>query len=324
VRTLFVASSGGHLKQLHRLRPRFPLSPDAETRWATYDSPQSRSMLAGQDVLYVPYQRARDAPNLARNLVAGYRLMREWRPDVIVSTGSQIAVSFMLPGRAHGVPCHFIESAARSTAPSLTGRILRQVPGVQMYTQYPRNARWPWRYGGSVFEGFRTDERQPTGDPTRFVVTAGTFRGYGFRRLFEQLVPMLPPGSEVLWQVGDTDTSGLGIDSRESVPAHELDAAMREADVVIAHAGVGSALGALEAGKTPILVPRRVHRNEHVDDHQVQIAEELAARGLAIHREVEDLTWEDVLSAASREVSDMDDPVPFFLAGSESDAALVA
>ena len=43
-------------------------------------------------------------------------------------------------------------------------------------------------------------------------------------------------------------------------------AATAAADVVISHAGVGSALTALRCGKRPILVPREAARGEHVDD----------------------------------------------------------
>jgi UDP-N-acetylglucosamine transferase subunit ALG13 len=286
-------------------------------RWVTFDSAQSRSLLADEDAVFVRYQQARDAPNLVRNLVVGEKLMRSWRPDHIISTGSQIAVAFMVPGRAHGVTGHFIESAARSQYPSLTARILRRVPGVHLYTQYPRNARWPWRYGGSVFEGFESEDGGARGAPSRFVVTAGTFKGFGFRRLFDRLVGLLPADAEVLWQVGDTDVTGLGIDAHHSVPANILDDAMRQADVVLAHAGVGSALAALEAGKVPVLVPRRLARAEHVDDHQVQIADELASRGLAIHTEVDDLTWHHLEAASRRSVRVMEHPPPFILAGLE-------
>ena len=62
----------------------------------------------------------------------------------------------------------------------------------------------------------------------------------------------------MLWQTGDTDTSALGIDGYHAIPERELTQAMQEADVVVAHAGVGTALAALEVGKCPVLVPRRL------------------------------------------------------------------
>ncbi|WP_369406235.1 glycosyltransferase [Blastococcus aurantiacus] len=130
------------------------------------------------------------------------------------------------------------------------------------------------------------------------VVTLGTIQGYGFRRLLERLVTIIPADCDVLWQTGESDVDGLPITAHPYLPQHELHSAMAQADAVIAHAGIGSALGALNAGRRPILVPRRSAYAEHVDDHQLQIARELHGRDLALYREALDLSWEDVRSAA--------------------------
>jgi UDP-N-acetylglucosamine transferase subunit ALG13 len=140
-------------------------------------------------------------------------------------------------------------------------------------------------------------------------------RTYGFRRLLDRLVEVLPAGVEVLWQTGCTDVSGLPIASREAVPADELHQAMREADVVVTHAGTGSALAALEAGKLPILVPRSHAHGEHVDDHQHQTATELSARRLALGVQVERLGRADLVTAASFQIERRAQQLPFRLAG---------
>jgi UDP-N-acetylglucosamine transferase subunit ALG13 len=57
---------------------------------------------------------------------------------------------------------------------------------------------------------------------------------------------------------------------------------MRSAEVVISHAGVGSTVTAIRAGKKPVVVPRLARFGEHVDDHQLQLAERLAQRELAL------------------------------------------
>ena len=100
---------------------------------------------------------------------------------------------------------------------------------------------------------------------------------------------------------------------QEAVPAEELHKAMREADVVVTHAGTGSALAALEAGKLPILVPRSHAAGEHVDDHQQQTASELSARRLAIGVEAERLSRSDLVTAASFQIERRSQPLPFDL-----------
>lgn len=52
------------------------------------------------------------------------------------------------------------------------------------------------------------------------------------------------------------------------------------ADVVVTHAGVGSILMAVKSGHVPVVMPRLKRRGEHVDDHQLELAERMAARGL--------------------------------------------
>src|SRR6476646_2548813 len=122
-RTLLVASTGGHLEQLMRLRDRFrPLSNGV--RWVTSDEPQSRSLLAGQDVYHLRYVPPRRADLVLANSPATYRLLKHGRYDRVVSTGAAMALSVLLMARARGIPCHWIESSARATGPSLTGRIV--------------------------------------------------------------------------------------------------------------------------------------------------------------------------------------------------------
>jgi UDP-N-acetylglucosamine transferase subunit ALG13 len=181
---------------------------------------------------------------------------------------------------------------------------------VRLYTQYPSWADERWRYRGSVFDSFEPADEQPADRIANVVVTLGTFKDYGFERLVRRLLEVLPPEADVLWQTGDTDTSGLGVDGHHAIPERELSDAMREADVVVAHAGVGTALAALEVGKRPLLVPRRLAHGEHVDDHQIQIAEELTRRGLALTAEADALGHHDLLAAAAGRVATVAEDPP--------------
>lgn len=295
---LLVASIGGHLTQLHQLRPRLT---DGPVRWVTNDSPQSRSLLAGEDVEWVPYVAPRDWLTAMRMIPRARRLVKRDDVDLVISTGSAIAVPFLTVAALGGRRTFYIESATRADGPSLTGKLLARVPRVQLRTQSPIWAGKRWKFVGSVFEGWTTAPTQC--DAVRSVVVSlGTMKGHQFRALVDRIHAIMPPGTHVLWQVGATDVADLPIAARAGVPADELRDAMERADVVIAHAGTGIALSAMEAGKCPVLVPRRASRGEHVDDHQLQTARRLASSGLAITAEVDELTWDDVLRAARTQV----------------------
>jgi UDP-N-acetylglucosamine transferase subunit ALG13 len=312
--SLLVTSVGGHLTQLKRLLPSM-CQLDAQRTWVTFDTPQSRSMLAGEDVIYLDYTRPRDVKNVLRHTLTARRLFSGSHPfSTVISTGSGIALSFLPLGRLRGASCHYIESFTRSSGPSLTGRLLSHVPGISLYAQFPGWATEPWSYAGSVFDTFAAGE--PTHARTEIrtaVVTLGTMQDYQFRALVERSIDVLGPSVEVLWQVGCTDVSGLPIDAHSQIPAHELASAIEAADVVIAHAGCGSAIAALEAGKKPVLIARRESHGENVDDHQALLADELARRELAIVRGVDDLTSADLRLAASSHVRCDERPPPFRL-----------
>ena len=293
------------------LWPRFQL--DDDPLWVTFDTGLSRSLLSEQPHVFAPVAQPRDLVGTLRGGRLGAGIFREHQITRVISTGATPAVSIFPLARLRRIPCHYIESAARSAGPSLSARIVKTLPGVNLYTQYPTWAGGRWHYVGSVFDGYRVGERnaEAPDQPQRVVVTLGTQENYGFRRLVERLIMVLPPTAEVLWQAGATDVTGLDIAARDKVPAAELEAAIAKADLVVAHSGTGSALTAFDAGKCPILVPRLARFGEHVDDHQLQIAAELHQRGLALNCPVDDLDADVITDAMARTVEIVSNPPRF-------------
>lgn len=302
---------------MFRLRHRF-LEPSTAVEWATFEDQQSRSLLRGETVNYVPYIAPRDYRAVLTGMRPAGALLGSGRFDRVVSTGSGIALSFLPQARLRGLACHYIESAARADGPSVTGKILARVPGIHLYTQYPAwsDGRWPYR--GSLFDGYTVVERpEPAPAPKRVVVTLGTMRNYGFRRAVASVAAVLSEvaaaDAEVLWQVGFTESADLVDDPHSMVPFDELQEAVARADLVIAHAGIGSALMALDRGQCPVLLPRRSAFDEHIDDHQLMIAGELDRRGLAVSRDPDALTADDLRTAMNRSVVSATEQQPFAL-----------
>ena len=63
---------------------------------------------------------------------------------------------------------------------------------------------------------------------------------------------------------------------------------IRQASVVITHAGAGSTLVCIQQGKYPVIVPRLARFGEIVDDHQIPFARRLSESNVALA--VEDMT----------------------------------
>jgi UDP-N-acetylglucosamine--N-acetylmuramyl-(pentapeptide) pyrophosphoryl-undecaprenol N-acetylglucosamine transferase len=317
--TLFVSTTGGHLAELDSLARRVPAGEDA--LWVTHDTEQSRTVLAGREVHFVPYVAVRSISDVLRCLPDAGRLRRRGVTQAF-STGSGIALGYLPYLAARGVECHYVESAARVTGPSLTGRVLQHVPAVRCYTQYPVWADRRWSYGGNEFDSFAPAPRvHDPGDVVRVVVTVGTASEFPFRRLVDTLRPLLAPSGalaaatgrpvEVLWQTGCTPAPGLT--TTPFLKPDELAAACRAADVVVCHAGLGSAVAALDAGRMPVLAVRRRAFGEAGEDHQAELAAELGRRGLGLAREADVVVLDDLLTALGTSVAAVEHPRPFAL-----------
>jgi UDP-N-acetylglucosamine transferase subunit ALG13 len=311
---LFAASNGGHLAQLYELAGRIGGSAAGRV-WVSFDCEQSRTLLEREEKIFVPYIAERDVGGVLRVAREARKIMGA-RPsiDTVVSTGSGIALAFLPYAAARGIAAHYIESAARVSRPSLTGRLVQHIPGISLYRQYPHVARGRWKFGGSVFDGFEATQGGPT-KVRRVLVTVGTDKP--FRRLIEAVAAILPDDVEVLWQTGHTPLDGLALEGRPFVPTSLLEQAAKRADVVVAHAGCGSVLMALAAGKCPVLVARNPDCGEVVDSHQIEIARWMSERGLAICKQPGDLSFADLELAASRAVVRSSDLAPFQLRRSQ-------
>ena len=308
--TLLVATVGGHLVELVDIARRLPDDGDGVQVWATQDHPQSRSLLANEpNVVFVPKVTPRDVAGILRNLPVAHRLMHEWHFTRVISTGSATALGYLPYLALRGVPTHYVDSATRIDGDSETAKVLKRVPRIHMYTQWQHLAQGKVHYGGAVFDGFAPGTRDNPPPIRHAVVTLGTML-MPFPRLLEVLIPMLGPGGElerrqgvpveVLWQTGSTPVDGLDIDAQPMIPGADLEAAIGAADLVVGHAGVGSSLTSLIAGKCPVLVPRHASAGEIVDDHQDLFARELERRDIAIRRSPDDLTVDDLILASTR------------------------
>lgn len=85
------------------------------------------------------------------NLFEAWRILRKERPNVILSTGASPAVPFAVVGRLFGTRCIYVESLARITSPSLTGRIMYWLADRFFYQSQALAKYFPkGEYGGSL------------------------------------------------------------------------------------------------------------------------------------------------------------------------------
>lgn len=302
-KALMICSTGGHLTELLRIESRVGAHDDS--LWVTFDTEQSRQQLEGRRVHHLPYVGPRDLKGTIRALPPLTRILRHEKFDAAISTGAAIATAALPLARLHGVPSTYVESVARVHGPSTTGRMLERVGGVDVRTQHPSWAKGRWHAHPSILADYRSEQRQVAKDPLRVFITLGTIRGYRFDSIIDAFLATGMANQDTIWQLGETHRAdALPGSVHDYLSPDDFAAAAASADVVISHAGVGTLLELLDMGIFPIQAVRRANRNEHVDDHQVEIGELVNTTGIGLAVEGPDLTEATIRLAAARRIVD--------------------
>ncbi|GMV99492.1 MAG: hypothetical protein AMXMBFR84_06310 [Candidatus Hydrogenedentota bacterium] len=110
-------------------------------------------------------------------------------------------------------------------------------------------------------------------------VTVGTMF-LDFARLIRKMDDIAQStGERIICQIGMGETVPVHCEHFRFKPRQEIVALQREARVIVAHAGIGCVIEAMQASRPLIVVPRLKKHNEHMDDHQLDLAQAVARRG---------------------------------------------
>lgn len=82
---------------------------------------------------------------------------------------------------------------------------------------------------------------------------------------------------QIIAQTGAGRRDYAAIECQANFAQDKFLAMFKAADIVVAHAGMGSILTAAELGKAIVIVPRRADLGEHRNDHQIATADKMAA-----------------------------------------------
>jgi exopolysaccharide biosynthesis glucuronosyltransferase PssE len=89
------------------------------------------------------------------------------------------------------------------------------------------------------------------------------------------------PEQPIFGQIADPGPAGFrpkNIDWVADLDPAEFEARFRAASHIVGHAGMGTIIGALGAGKPLLVMPRRAHLGEQRNDHQFATVQRLCAR----------------------------------------------
>lgn len=111
------------------------------------------------------------------------------------------------------------------------------------------------------------------------------FVSVGTQLAFDRLIAAVDawagalPGREAFAQIGLSRLRPRHIEHAPFISPQEYAERMMAADAIVAHAGIGTILTALEIGKPLLVMPRRAALGEHRNDHQLATARRFAELG---------------------------------------------
>ncbi len=127
MKILIPTSPGGHLKQSLILAKK--LNKRNAIVFATYYTPVARKLLSGFRSRFVT-EPGLGLTSLPRKIMLAFQallMMIKENPDVIITTGSDVPVSFCYIGKLMGKKIIFIESWSRVKTPSKSGKLIYHI-----------------------------------------------------------------------------------------------------------------------------------------------------------------------------------------------------
>lgn len=284
LRVCLAASGGGHVRQLL----------DLERAWRPYDyfflsekTPLSDSLALSHPVFYVDHfalgQARLGAPfkmlaAALRNFLQSARIILRERPDIIISTGAGAVFFAVLWARLLGAKFILIESFARFDKPSAFGRAAAPFAHHKIVQSSLLAKKVP---DAVCFDPFEIlDAQRPQKKSLVFATVGATLP---FDRMVETVSQLKASGGiheDLVIQAGIGGLMPPGLETYETLPFDSMLSYLRDADIVICHGGTGSLITALREGCRTIVMPRLFEKGEHYDNHQKEITNAFAARGL--------------------------------------------
>jgi UDP-N-acetylglucosamine transferase subunit ALG13 len=197
-----------------------------------------------------------------------FKIMYKENPDLIVSTGSEIALPMFIFAKIVGKKTIYVESFCRAFSLSGTGKILYNIVDLflvqwdELIIKYKKA-----KFYGNVLNISAPEQNQQKDD--YLFVTVGTAPFERLISCIDEVAKLL--NYKIIVQKGITKYVPKNVDYFDFIEYERYIQFMKEAKIVISHGGIGSILLILKNNDNFILVPRLKKFHEHNDDHQIEI-----------------------------------------------------
>ena len=121
-----------------------PFWQNKERFWVTFDKDDAKSLLNGEKMYACYYPTNRSIKALVINTRLAWKILRNEKPDLIISSGAAVAVPFFYLGRLFGVKTVYIEVFDRISKSTMTGKMVYPIADIfivqweEMKKVYPK------------------------------------------------------------------------------------------------------------------------------------------------------------------------------------------
>lgn len=277
------ASGGGHLRQLHQLKPFYD---NHEAFLVTQATPMGKALAREIRTFHLPdvaLGKLRKSPRemgaFFRNLAGSFQILRTEKPDLVLSTGAGLAFNLLALARLFGIRTVFVESLAHVYTPTTTGRVVSKWADAYIVQWEDLHRVHP---GSILAASIRPLETAAPSQPTE----GGTFVTVGTHGPFPRLVAEVDRLAEagllprpVLVQHPAETPCPHADRTFPECSVEEFQELIQNSRLVITHAGAGSILSVLGAARPTIALARLSRFGEHYDDHQLEILRKFREMG---------------------------------------------
>jgi beta-1,4-N-acetylglucosaminyltransferase len=141
-----ISSSGGHFSELFCFNS---IWGQYSNFWVSFLSCDTKDLLKNEIFYHGYHPTNRNIINFFRNFIIAFKIILKERPTVLISTGAGICVPFFILGKLFFIKTIYIESMARITTLSLSGKLVYFLADV-FIVQWPHLAT---SYKKAVYKG---------------------------------------------------------------------------------------------------------------------------------------------------------------------------
>ena len=135
-----------------------------------------------------------------------------------------------------------------------------------------------------------------------------------FQRMTNLVTEISPefPKEEIFYQFGHSllnNEFSKNVTSQRFLPREQFERLITNSRLVITHAGAGTLLKCFEQNICPLVLPRRLELNEHLNNHQLDILNEFCKQNLCIN--IDKLNIQEIIFIMNKRSQKNPDKIKF-------------